>query len=835
MYYDLIYTRCRHGVDILRLGQPILSDGFKVFSCSSALYKDNIADLQYIMNSAQKKQSFNEPDFMDDAYLYCVPDTGFNFLSGFHPVPYDLSVTGDFAKRPGMYLNHIIIGDFEGVYPFETFHDRNVWTAQKNNEAYYYENEPEDTAGREILVSQPQYAFPDIGAFINDGRKEVLKKAVAFLMEQLTKPLGERKYLVIKDATSEDVEKWIAAIELAFSPRMASKISFATRMDKFATSNFYYVNVDGSFSQKQQSDSSNSPRLRALVVGVISKDKANTVRPISDAPYLILDGEKKQLDISVETSELYYDLITSFDEMHERFVREFLQSFDISVPGLEIFGLAKAYETLCGSSFGTPDEYAKALGILNRYKFSKSDIICEIYEKVRERLEHFVKSDLKKSLSIINWVGSAAEIVGDSQVKAQLSSIIKANANEVLFRGYKKGGIHEFWNGLKGGPFIIDIAGVLTDEDNIDEYTPVIRKYDPDDAVSFLNLYCEACGEKIKHEDETAKMVVSSCASACSKRVLLNSYADIIDTLNNVLGNKALSFLMKSVKTYEPESMDSVVGSIVKGKDSGKGFVDDVLLICEALAECEMSNQQLTIMRRYIENTKDSIDLEDLAGKVANRDYIDAHARKRIFELLDEKIIFGDFDSAILAASIQKNRPEDALCINSAHIAAVDAIKRRKKGEAVQNCLEPFVKQDFPSVSTRSYVVDLTSCLLKTNTNEDDQEYIVDLIAKAPDMYMKVYLSELVGGADRKQDKWNWTVTSIVSYPDVELKGKLLRALGSALSNSGLKKKNMDALGKLISDKSVRNAYENVASDAVDLVKDREGSVVSKLFGGFRK
>ena len=832
MYYDLVYTRCRHGVDILRLGQPILSDGFKVFSCSSALYRDNLADLQYIMNSAQKKQSFNEPDFMDDAYLYCVPDTGLNFLSEFHPVPYDLSVSGDFAKRPGMYLNHVITGDFEGVYPFETFHDKNIWTAQENNEAFYYENEPEDIAGREISVSQPQYAFSDIGAFINDGRKELLKKAVAFLMEQLTKPLGERKYLVIKEAASVDVEKWIAAIELAFSPRMASKISFATRMDKFATSNIYYVNTDGSFSQKQQSDSNNSPRLRALVVGVISKDKSNTVRPISDAPYLILDGEKKQMDISVETSNQYYDLISSFDEMHERFVREFLQSFDISSFRLDILELAEAYEILCGKSFGTPYEYAKALNILNQYKFSKSDIICEIYKKVGERLEHFVKSDLKKSLPIINWVGNTAEIVGDSQAKAQLSNIITANAEEVLFKEYKNGGIREFWNGLRGGPFIGDIAGVLSDENNIDEYTSVIRKYDPDDAVSFLNMYCEACDEKIKYEEETAKVVVSSCACACSTRALSNPYADIIAALNNVLGNKALSFLMKSVKTYEPESLDRVAGSIVEGKDSGIGSVDDALLICEALAACEMNNQQLVIMRRYIENTKDSIELEALTEKVAKRDYIDAYAQRQIFELLDEKIIFGDFDSAILAASIQKNRPKDALCVNSAHIAAIDAIKKRKKGEAVKNCLEPFVRQDFPSVSTRFYVVDLTSCLLKADTNEDDQDYIVSFIAKAPDMYRNVYLSGLVEMADRNPDKWDMTVTFIVSYPDERFKGKLLRAFESALSNSGLKKKNMDALGKLISDKSVRKVYQNLVAD---LVKDKESSVVSKFFGGFRK
>lgn len=835
MYYDLIYTRCRRGVDILRSGQPMLSDGFKVYSCSSSLYEGNTADLQLIMNSAQKKQSFNEPDFMDDAYLYCVPDTGLNFITGFHPVPYDLSVTGDFAKRPGMYLNHIIAGDFKDIYLFETFHSKDVWTAQENNEAYYYENETEDTAGRNLSVSQPQYSFKDIGDFIGDGRKEALKKVIGFIIEQLSKSPEERKYLVIKDSTSENVEKWIAAIELAFSPRMAAKISFATRMDKFATSNLYYVNADGTFSQKQQSDASNSPRFRALVIGVIDKDKANTVRPVNDAPYVILDGGKKQIEVSLQLSEPYYDLITSYDEMHEKFVRDFLQSFEIYNPGLELFGLATAYESLCGTSFGTVDEYATALNTLNRYKFAKSDSVCEIYKKVQERLDHFVKNDLKKSLPIINWVGKTAEVVGDTEAKEKLSGIISGSAKDALFYNYKKGGVKDFWNGLKGGSFIKDIEVLLSDEHCIDEGITAIRKYDSADAVAFLNLYCEACGDKIKHGEDTAKVVVSSCAAACSKTYSSNPYTEIISALSGVLEGKALSFLMKSVKTYEPEALDSVVGSIVKGKESGKGKIEDAFSICGSLADCDMSNHQLTILRRYIDNTKDFMDLESLSEKTANRDFIDSVTRRRVYELLDEKVKYGDMDSAILSASIQKNKPSDAECQNSAHIVAIDALKRREKGESIRECLSPFVEQGFPSEMPRQYISDLSLSLLRKETTRSDQEYVVKLLANAPDTYMHVYLSELVSVAARKTETWNWTVTAIASYPDARIKSKLMRALGGSLTSSSLKKKNIDSLGKLISDKAVRKTYEGIASDAADMVKEREGSVVSKLFGGFRK
>ena len=129
----------------------------------------------------------------------------------------------------------------------------------------------------------------------------------------------------------------------------------------------------------------------------------------------------------------------------------------------------------------------------------------------------------------------------------------------------------------------------------------------------------------------------------------------------------------------------------------------------------------------------------------------------------------------------------------------------------------------------------MSSSLLKKETTKSDQEYVVKLLADAPEAYIRGYLSELVSVAERKAEIWDWTVTVIASYPDARVKRKLMRALGGSLTSSGLKKKNIDALGKIISDKAVRKTYDGIASDAADLVKEREGSIVSKLFGGFRK
>ena len=835
MFYDLIYTRCRHGVDILRSGQAVLSDGFKVYACSSAIYKENIADLQLLMNSVQKKQSFSEPDFMDDAYLYAVPDKGLKILNAFHPVPYDLSVTGDFAKRPGMYLNHSILGDFDALYPFEVFRNSSVWNAQENNEAYYYEQEPADITPRELNVSEPWYNFSKIGSFIRDGRQEALKQAVAFIIEQYALPIEDRKYLVIKDETSENIELWISAIELAFSPKIAAGISFATRMDKYATTNIYYVNDDGIFSQKQQSADDNHARLRASIVGVVAKDKANTVRTADGTQFVVLDGEKKEALFEYATSELYFTIISSFDDMHKRFSREFLQSFDLTSPSENIKKLAESYDVLCGSSFGTPSEYSKALGTMSNYNFSVTSVMKEIYDNVNERLDQFIKSSLEKSLPILNWVGKTASLMGDNEAKERITNIIIDNAEAVFFTEYKKGGLGDFWESVKNGPFLSDLAKLLNDEQKMDEHSETIRRYDGVDAAKFVEIYCSVCRDQIEMGDEDAKMIISRCVAACNKQMASKYLESMVGTLGDILKTKSYTFMIESVKKYEPESVDTITNYIVKNDKVGRGSLDDAMAICQALYSCDMDSHSLTIMRRYIENAKDPMELNLLASRAGHADCFNDLTQRRIFEMLDEKVDVTNSESDIFASSIQSNKPDGAICTNSAHLMALDALGNIGKGESLKSSLEPYVKQEFPSISKRVYVSRFVSSALNSKISGGSFEYLLELIASANDMYVRLYLLSLVNNAEKYRDKWDTTVEFIAKYPDARIRGKLTRSLRSALTESGMKKKGMVALGKNLTDKSVRKYYDSIVDDANEVVKERDGSVVSRLFGGFRK
>lgn len=108
MYSELIYTRCGEGIDILRGRNPIKNSGFKVFSCSENVTEAGFTDLPFLYATAQSKEPYADPSFMDDAYLFVVPDLGGKYLLNFHPIPFNRTVTGDYSHRPGNFIKCLL-------------------------------------------------------------------------------------------------------------------------------------------------------------------------------------------------------------------------------------------------------------------------------------------------------------------------------------------------------------------------------------------------------------------------------------------------------------------------------------------------------------------------------------------------------------------------------------------------------------------------------------------------------------------------------------------------------------------------------------------------------
>lgn len=835
MFYDLIYTRCRRGVDILRNGQPVLSDGFKVYSCSSDIYKNNLTDLPFLMSMIQGKQSFKEPDFMEDAYLYYVPATGKKFLNSFHPVPYDLSVTGDFAKRPGMYLNHAIVSDYDAIYPFELFGDSKVWTGELNNEAYYYEVEPKDMPPRDLSDRGDFHArFEAIGRFVQDGREDALKRAVAFLINEFEQPADKRKYLVIKDDSAKNIENWIAAIELSFSPRIASGIPFATRMDRYANTNLYYANKDGTFAQQQSNNANTVPQLRSMIVGVLTKDRTNSVRIFDGAPYVVLDGTKKEISYDADVSSHYYQLICSYNEAHERFSKDFLQSLEIYKPEKSVISIAKAFYILCCGSNRSPKDYARALACLSSFKMNNTPIMASVYRKVNGMLDEFVKDNIEDTLPVLQWVSNAAGIFGDEAAQSRLSDIISRRAKEVFFTGYEKNGFEVFWEKIKDGPFEKQIHDLLNDEPQMVKFSKVVRGYEPEDAALFAEIYCHVCADAVKAGEDKARLALASCAAACAKDKESEAINGVFEAVKGIKEDQTLTFLFDSVQEFDKSSFGAFITALYWNTPDLHSDVKAILRFCKLLADYGKADGIGSVLGTFATETNSLKILEVLAEQMPKMDFIPSSSKAKAFTGIDSRVSFDGKISEKLVELIQDNRPADCACPNSAHVCALMDLQRMSRRDRASDILEPYVQQGFPSVDDEKYTQALAKTLCKLKLSEADRDYIVELLANSADVYYGPLLSALIGNAPDSGDLLDAAICFAANSRSKKLRESISDILVNVLTESGLKKRNMEAISKLLSDRNAVSYY----LDAVETASQNSGrgdSFATKLFGGFRK
>ncbi len=344
MYAELIYTRCGSGVDILKNMAAVTTSGFKVYSCSRSVVENGDLDLNLLLAVCQRKAAFKDPDVMDDAYCFEVTENGHKILSCFHPLHFNPNASGNYANRPGNFINQVIVSSFEGLYPYETFGCKNLWNACDHPEEYFYVNKPEILPERKVDTGTPVITDEAIRNFINEGRTELLKQAVCFIIEQFQEKNDRQKFLVIKDKSNLEIQLWIAAIESAFSPAIASSIPFAMCMPRFESSNRYGIKNGKFVPDINLKDPDQHQRLHAMIVGIDSRLWTSSVLKSSD--YVVLDAEAGTIDYQGVVSEPYYDLVAVHNMKKIRFFRDFLQHLNVKAPCVEILKLADFYISL---------------------------------------------------------------------------------------------------------------------------------------------------------------------------------------------------------------------------------------------------------------------------------------------------------------------------------------------------------------------------------------------------------------------------------------------------------------------------------------------------------
>lgn len=838
MFYEVIYTRCGYGMDLLKKGQPVNGEGYKVYNASQELLEEGAVDIPLLVNAAQSKQSYREPLFMDDAYLYYVPDKGNTFLTSFHPVPYDPEAQGDYSKRPGNFVNHILAGDFSEMYPYELFHDREIWTAQEREESYYYSQKPErGCIGRDISSPPGQYTIDEIKRFIADERQEVLKQAVAFLISQYEQSPDKRKFLVIRDEKSSAIELWIAAIELAFSPRMAAGLSFATRQDKFSTNNIYTVNQAGVYQQQiNLQDPKQFLRYKAMIVGVVDSDKANVslARSLQSSPFVLLDGKQKKALFSENIKDSYFDLITRFDDRHLYFCREFLQTFEIKNPAAAVLPLYKQYCLLSDEELSL-DAYADILKELNRYDICSSTALRGLYNQANKKVEEYIDNHFSSLPTVMEWIKKLAFVLHDDAVNERLVSQVRKVFMQKLYAQDNRHEMASFWNEVKESEFANEAASEVIDLNIIREHEQQMQLLNAENILQIIQVYFDA--KNIAHSDDTEaeKILLNYCVEKCFK-----------EENKSVLGQ-----LNKILSSWYKDDSENVWIERMKVNDEGiSAYVLDFFLdsereitisenrlfaFCDKLKKAEYEPGIFYAMERYVENMSMLPDLKHFLEKACSGDYLSLNDMNSIYRMIDGKLETSLKGTKELAQLLQSARKDNAGYIHSAHICAANLIINYRGTADLRKALSEYVKQGFPSIIDEGYIHDLAEAIGKRKFSYREYTYLAQLFLAAPPEYFHVFLETACLSADKKPELWNCALVTACKIKDSSFRAEMCRELRDVLVDTKRNKRGLKNLGDLIENDSVYKFYCIAADEAMQIREARSKSGLKKAFGLFKK
>lgn len=832
MYSELIYTRCGEGIDILRGRNPIKNSGFKVFSCSENVTEAGFTDLPFLYATAQSKEPYADPSFMDDAYLFVVPDLGGKYLLNFHPIPFDRTATGDYSHRPGNFINQIFIGQFDDIYPYELFGNGSVWDAQKRGEAFYYENSPAPLAQRDDLGETIGYInFDDIAAFVAEGRRDALMNAIAFIVSQYSLSPEERKFLVIKDENSKLIELWIAAIESAFSPRMAAGLSFATRLDKFANANKYTVNLSGQYQTQINLQSPNQKlRFRAMIVGVDERDRTNTAaKALANSPYVVLDGKTKTLSVNVDTSNPYYRYVTTYDEGHEYLCRQFMQMVDVASPSGDVLKLYSAFVSLSRySSSKQLKDLLASLSVLRQFQLKKTSDLERLYREIKQDIPRFLKEDAVSSFAVMSWLERTAAVVGDDSVKETFKDVVCRSYSDNIYTRPQAESTMDLHNAIKKSAFAQSASNHIISRTTVEAYANAVKAYKPADWVSFTEFFVEALKVYRGGFPESVNMLLphginalyhardgQNAVRVASLYATLNQgqTVDIILTDASLATDKNyIAFLVQLVCRIAPETIATE---------------SNLTRLYKQLQQLNLGSYFSAALAYKAQTLDRTQDMERFLDWIESNRELKGIDLTSVIRILDKNIVLSDKAAGRLASRIQSCRMDNVPCINSAHIYALDALDDRKLASGLIPLLNSMISQGFPSIEDAAYAERLVSKLYSGRLPEGAFSTVVSAASNSP-YYSDLIAEEAMQYVGTRQDS---TIGELFDTAVQTNSRPLFDALVHACANIKQFDKGMSAIRGTIRSKAAQQYFALVEKDARTLHdQKKESSLFGRLF-----
>lgn len=766
MLNQLIYTRCSPQRELENKGQVVRADGFGVFSMSQELATNPpVASYDFLQkclvkqNAAKENLSiglFNSYEYiaLDDctyAYVYEVA----------RPHCKEPRKNG-MGHRTGTYIKQCLVGAPKG-YPFQWF-GASVWNAHLRSENdYYLDSDP--TAAPAWLPQVPDQLgdsnmnLDRIRNFVRDGRKEAVKAAIWFLIQEYAKPEDERKVLLIKD-TSENMELWIAAIELAFSADMARTIPFSTNKYKLANQIdsilFYYTDENGRVSTMRNNSAAQRRHPYHMIVGYHPKDTFSAVKQMPNSNFVIIDGTTKNIGISTDETirSAYYEAVVSYGVDGMDFVREVLPGLGINSINDKIPVIYDAYKYILDSEHKADTwNYSPALKHLScllQFGMPKNEALSQyILDEGMQAYERFAAEDERNNFQFLKILWDISRTIQRSkEVTGCMADRLSQKMSNLRITGSK---LTETWNAIKAGrvqTIVYPALCQLFNDSELSIYSGQFEFAPASATATILDMYystlkMEKNGIASIIEDEVRKQFVCRGLIAALKeptalRTALQGIAESEDVLNGI----ALA-VSQYLDQYHPERTEQWWDSIIDLRGG------DVLSMCQTLcrspkADSDMIEHLLAngIMRerkcgrehyRLFEDTvkrfgankktgivffgaclkvEDPYRLEGLIHSIReSRLYL--AAEKELFQLVDKRLPYDATSGSISMTFREMKNWADKLGETSMSLSLHElgkTLKRERKGEKVLPVMYDFVKLSVPmpkNLFQRKYFSDL--------------------------------------------------------------------------------------------------------------------------------
>lgn len=400
MFQQVVYTRCKPRRELLDVSNDKLSDGKVVNEEGLAIhnFSDGLIDpkklydplyLETLMKktNAAKEMGTNSTGIFS-SYEYFYNENGDSFFGHEYVRPYDPTLIRPNGQkhRPGTHIKQYLVGTYTD-YPCNYF-GSSCWNAYQKSENFYYHdnNEPlEYLPAIDESCIPPTLTRKQVKEFIEDGREDCVKKLIFLVLQEMSKQIEERKFIVIKDLP-KNVELWIAAVELSLPSYLANTISFSTNVvasSNLSLDNIYYVDENGKYikgNQKDAKDNGGKKRYFSMIVGIhpLAQGSSSITFGMNNVNFIMVDGTSKSIDTDIDTSLMrnFYNAAISMDEDIDDFEKL----------------LHELKHVEFGSSIG--DLYE----LFDGYKYlldSASDVNSWTYDKVKQYVSSFKKYEEK--------------------------------------------------------------------------------------------------------------------------------------------------------------------------------------------------------------------------------------------------------------------------------------------------------------------------------------------------------------------------------------------------------------------------------------------------------